>query len=384
MLTLLSIVTTGLLAATAYVCAGYPLLMAVWARLARRPVAVGDITPTVSFIIAAYNEAGVISEKIRNTLALDYPHDRLQIIVVADGSSDMTAALADGFAEKGVVVLFEPRRRGKSAALNRAVAISTGEILVFSDANAFYERDAVRKLARNFADPDVGCVSGAKSVRRGSSETAGSEGFYWRYESFLRKIESASGSTVGVVGEINAIRRPLYATIPEHIINDDAYLALATLRGGMRVLYEPAARSMENAAQSLGEELVRRRRIVAGRFQQLLTPSLWLGLPPGALFRLVSHKFLRLALPLLMGGAFVCNALVLLFDQPPRVLVATFLMQVAGYGLALAGMPLRYGAGWSRVPAAAYFVVASNLAVLGGLRHFLNGQATALWKKPAR
>jgi cellulose synthase/poly-beta-1,6-N-acetylglucosamine synthase-like glycosyltransferase len=308
----------------------------------------------------------------------------LEIIVVADGSSDATAEIARGFECEGVKVMFAPERRGKSAALNRAVAVASGEIVVFSDANAFYESDALAKLVRNFADAEVGAVSGNKTVRRGSTAIADSEGFYWKYESFIKKQETLTGSTIGVVGEMNAIRRALYPGIPEHIVNDDSYLCLATLRSGHRVVYEPQAVSFETPAQSMADEVVRRKRITAGRYQQMFTPSLWIGLPPAAIFKLVSHKYLRLMLPLLMIGALVANTIVVLADEPPALLVATFLAQVAAYLAAGLGMVSSGSRGLARLPKAAYYVVSSNLAALGGLKHFLSGRATVLWQKADR
>jgi len=381
---LLPIIVFLFLGLTLYVYVGYPLLIAAWARLRPRPIARSDVEPHVSLVIAAYNESSVIAEKIRNSLALDYPADRLEIMVVADGSSDSTADIARAFAAQGIRVLHTPERRGKSAALNRGVSGAKGEIIVFSDANAFYERDAIRKIVRNFADPEVGAVSGNKTVRRGTTAIADSEGFYWQYESFIKAKETATGTTVGVVGEINAIRASLYPVIPTHIINDDTYLCLATLRQGYRVVYEPEAISFETPAQSMADEVIRRKRITAGRYQQMFTTSLWRTLPPTVIFKLVSHKFLRLMLPFFMIGALVANAIVVLDENASPLLVATFMAQVIAYIFAGLGMLLRGSRGWARLPRAAYYVVSSNVAALSGLHQFLNGQATVLWKKAAR
>lgn len=381
---MIATVTIVLLGLVGYVYVGYPLLAALWARTFPRPVAMADIEPTVSLVIAAYNEAGVIEEKITNSLALDYPRDRLQIIVVADGSSDATADVARGFEDRGVLVLHMPQRRGKSAALNRGVAHAVGEVLVLSDANAFYRPDAIRKLVRNLADPQVGLVSGNKTVRHGSSRIADQEGSYWKYESFIKKAETRSGSTVGVVGEINAIRRGLYPEIPEHIINDDAYLCLAVLRRGLRVVYEPEAISCETPAQSMGEEVARRKRMVAGRYQQMLAPGLWTRLGASDLFKLASHKLLRLLLPFLMIGALLANVLAVLAGEGGGLLVLTLAAQLAAYALAGLGMLVRGSSGWARLPKAAFYIVSSNLAVLDGVGYYLSGRASVLWKKAAR
>jgi biofilm PGA synthesis N-glycosyltransferase PgaC len=370
---------------TVYIYAGYPLIVGLWARLFGQAVNRADITPKVSMIIAAYNEEAVIGEKIENSLQLDYPASQLEIMVVADGSNDNTAAIAERYSDKGVVVLSSPERRGKSAALNRGVKQATGEIILFSDANAYYYEDALKKVVRNFNDSRVGGVSGKKTVRGSSgSGAAETEGLYWKYESFIKKAETRSGSTGGVVGEMNAIRKVIYEDIPESIINDDFYLALMAMRKGYRVLYEPDAVSWELPSVSVQDDIVRRRRMTAGRYQQMFMTHLWTGTGLANMFRLISHKFLRLLLPFFMFGALLCNALVMLSPARPPLLVLTFIVQVVAYGLALIGYIAEKQGRKAKIPSAAYYIVSSNLASVRGLMRYLRREQSVLWDKAKR
>lgn len=366
---------------------GYPALVAALARLRPRSVKKAPIAPRVSLIISAYNEEKVIGEKLDNSLALDWPG--LEIIVNSEGSSDDTAAIISAYADKGIVGLCGEERRGKAAALARAVERASGEILVFSDANAFYDRQAIGTLIANFADPTVGCVSGRKTVRPantgGSGSAAQSEGLYWRYENKLKAFESEIASSAGTVGEMLALRRQLFQPIPAGIVNDDAYLALRTLNQGYRVIYEPDAHCWEQASASLTEDSERRRRITAGRYQLFSQTELWPWSAPLTLFILLAHKGLRLLLPCFMIGALVANAILML---PPFeagfLLKLAFAAQMLFYGSALLGLIIeRHGKSW-RLPRLTLYLTTSNLSSLAGLWRWLNGSQSVLWEKIAR
>jgi cellulose synthase/poly-beta-1,6-N-acetylglucosamine synthase-like glycosyltransferase len=381
---LLCILTWFAVAAVAHVYVGYPVLVALLARLHRRPVARREITPSVSLVIAAYQEEQVIREKLDNSLQLDYPRDRLEIVVVTDGSSDSTPQIVAKYAECGIQLLHQPERRGKSAAINRVVPHVHGEILLFSDANALYRPDALRKLVRNFADPSIGCVSGRKTVVQAGADVAASEGTYWRYESALKRHESLLGSTMGVVGEMLALRARLFEPIPSRIINDDAYLALRVLRAGYRVLYEPEALSWEVGAASVQEDAVRRRRIAAGRYQVLFSPrSLWPWRDAWALFQLASHKLLRLLLPFFMLAALAGSAaLVALAPRPESITLLA--AQLAFYALAAVGWAAESAGQRGGPSALAYYLTRSNLASLQSLAGYLGGTQSVLWTKARR
>ncbi|MDQ7036643.1 MAG: glycosyltransferase [Anaerolineae bacterium] len=297
---------------------------------------------------------------------------------------DDTATIAQDYADKGVVTLFSPERRGKSAALNRGVKLASGDILIFSDANAYYYEDAIQKVVRNFTDPTVGGVSGKKTVRASEGSATETEGMYWKYESFIKKSESKSGSTAGVVGEMNAICKELYDDIPEDIINDDFYLALVVMGKGYRVLYEPEAVSWELPSLSVQDDNKRRRRMTAGRYQQMFMFSLWRSIGLANIFRVVSHKFFRLLLPFFMLGALVFNILVVAFPPRPMSLIVTLVLQLVAYDIALLGYFLERSGRKMKIPAAAYYVVNSNIASIRGLMRYLRDEQGVLWEKAQR
>ncbi|MBK8984673.1 MAG: glycosyltransferase family 2 protein [Chloroflexi bacterium] len=363
----------------------YPLVMAVAAKRQRPSTPPPPpFTPPLSLIIAAYNEAPVIAAKLANSLALHYPPGRLQIIVVADGSSDETPALVRGYADQGITLLYEPERRGKSAAINRAMLAASGDIIVLSDANAFYQPEALLKLTRHFQDGRVGAVSGQKTVQSGETAVGQSSGLYWKYESAIKTWESRVGSTVAVVGEMLALRRSLFSPIPTAVINDDAYLATLVLRQGNTVLYEPEAICWETASSSTADELIRRRRISAGRYQLLLTPTWW---PWGnrlALFQLLSHKFLRLLLPFFMLAVLATNVTAVLRRPSHFLLRLTLLSQIFLYGLAVVGWLAEKYHQSARIPAAVYYIVSGNFSSLHGLWRLLTGKQSVLWEKAQR
>ncbi|HRQ40142.1 MAG TPA: glycosyltransferase family 2 protein [Chloroflexota bacterium] len=361
----------------------YPALLAALARLWSRPVHTAVHTPTVTLLIAAYNEEETIAQKIENSLALDYPPEHLQILVAADGSADRTAPLVAAYAHQNVVLNYEPARRGKMAAINRAMPRATGEIVVFSDANNFYQADALRELVKPFADASVGAASGAKIIAKGDGVLGESEGLYWRYESFIKEKETAVHSSVGVAGEILAIRRHLFEPPPDDIINDDFYIAARLLHRGYRVVYVPAARSIERISPTAQDEMARRARIVAGRYQ-----AIWRSrelLPwkrPLLTWQIVSHKFLRPLVPLAMIAAWAAN-LVLAFRARPLARLL-FLLQMGFYATAVLGACFQPGGRLGKLLYLPTYLVTSNLAALLGLGRFLAGKQTTRWQRVPR
>lgn len=319
-----------------YIYAGYPLSLALLRRVrGTRSVAVADIEPPVTLIISAFNEEAVIEEKIRNSLALDYPKDRLQIIVVSDASDDRTDAIVLSFAEQGVELLRMPQRSGKTLGLNAAVERAYGEVIVFSDANALYEPQALRALVRNFADPTVGAAVGESRYFTGEQASQRSEGSYWRYETWIKRMESAIGSVVGGDGAIYAIRKNLYKPMEVDALSDFVN-PLQIVLAGYRCVYEPAAVSWEHAGTSFRAEFRRKVRIVnralraLWRMRALLNPFRY------GLFavELLSHKALRWLVPLFLLGMLGVNAALLgsgiIYD-------IAFIAQVACYLAACAG-----------------------------------------------
>lgn len=366
----------------------YPALMAVLAWRCRSagsgPFADPDAeVPTVSLVIAAYNEQSVIAAKIANSAALSYPDDRLEIIIVSDGSDDRTHEIAAAHADIGVIAMHEPARRGKSAALNRGVAAASGAIVVFSDANNDFNTGALNALVQHFADPWVGGVCGRKAIRAAAGRASSvGDGLYWRYESRIKIAESAVGIVTTADGEIFAIRRRLYEPIPPHVINDDAEITFALVRRGFRMVYEPRAVSTELASQTLEDDFRVKVRMIAGGFQTVSMHWRQL-LPPrsGFAFAFLAHKLLRWSIPLWLLLIGACS--LLLSDQPlGATLVA---VQVVFYGTALLGWVGRHSRrlpAWKYVPL--YFGL-MNVAALVGLRRFLAGEGiTTIWRKATR
>jgi biofilm PGA synthesis N-glycosyltransferase PgaC len=361
----------------------YPALVIGGAKLARRQSPPPSAKwPTVTFVVAAYNEERVIADKLRNTLDLDYPKDALEVIVVSDGSNDRTEAIVSSFAPQGVVSLHEPPRRGKTAALNRAVKRAGGEVVIFSDANNDFSPDSIRMLVRHFVDPRVGGVCGAKRIKPAADrQSSVGDGLYWRYESAVKFAESRLGTITNADGEIFAVRRQLYRPVAEHIINDDAQITLDLVGQGYRVLYEPEARSYELASIRIQDDFHVKVRMVAGGFQTLAENS-------GVLFPLrswfawafFSHKTLRWLAPVFLILALGASAAL---SAEPLYLTA-LIAQLGFYGLALAGY-LRIDRG--TLPTSMYvpfYFTTMNMAALLGLLRFLRRRQTVQWRKAAR
>jgi len=259
-----TVVFLVVLAVLAYHYVGYPVTLAVIAALRRvRQVRPGSGTPSVTLVISAYNEEEVLPAKLENALALDYPKDRLEIVVASDGSTDRTVAIAREFAARGVVVHEYRANRGKNAALNDTVPLAHGEIVVFTDANGMYRPDAMRRLVAYFDDPRVGSVCG-ELIYLNYSKNPVAEGYgtYWRFDQLQKRLESDLQTLLGANGSIFAIRRSLHRPLPNTVCND-MVLPILIAAAGHAVVYAPDAVSTEAGSADLREELRRRSRIIA-------------------------------------------------------------------------------------------------------------------------
>jgi len=282
----------------AYTYFGYAILLWLFGRLRRRPVLQSPITPSVSIIIAARNEEASLPAKLENLRLLDYPKERLQIIVASDGSTDRTAnILRDQTSHIFSIILEESN--GKAFALNEAVKLATGDILVFLDARQTIDTNAVSELVACFADPEVGAVSGELLLETAPGlPSANALGIYWEIEKIVRRLESSSGSVVGVTGAIYAIRRHYYTEIPHGTVLDDVFVPMNVARIGKRVIFQPSAIARDRLFSEKGKEFSRKVRTLTGNYQ-LLRLAPWLLSPANPLlFRFVSHKLLRLLVPL--------------------------------------------------------------------------------------
>src|SRR5262245_14906040 len=255
-----------------YVYVGYPLVLFCLSRFGRRqapPVLTDEQLPMVSLLVAAYNEEAVIEERIQNALALDYPRDKLEIVVATDGCSDRTAEIVGRYASQGVRLLEFTERRGKASVLNDAFAQVKGDVVILSDANTFTQPAAVRNLARWFSNPKVTAVCGKLVLT--DPETGGNvDSLYWKYETFLKRCEGRLGALLGANGGIYAIRRSGYVPIPRGTILDDLVIPLLSkLRHGGDIVYDHQAVAHEETAANVSAEFHRRSRIGAGGFGSL-------------------------------------------------------------------------------------------------------------------
>lgn len=289
------------LAAVLYVYLGYPLLLALWSRLAPRPVARRSWEPTVSLVIAARNERAAIARKIDNCLALDYPPEKLQVVLSLDAPSDGTDRVAHESERlhSEITVVEAARHHGKAVALNRAVAAAArGEVLVFCDARQRIDRGAIRELVADLADPSVGAVTGELVLLDDRDrQAADGVGLYWRYEKALRALESRIHSTVGATGALYAVRRELFAPLPPQTILDDVLIPMRAVLAGKRTIFEPRARAFDRVCPP-ELEFRRKVRTLCGNFQLLtLMPELLNPWKNPVFLQFLSHKLGRLLVP---------------------------------------------------------------------------------------
>jgi len=357
----------------AYVYLGYPAIMALWAKLRPRRYTQDDHRPSLTVIIAAHNEAACITQKLQNTLSLAYPADKLRVIVVADGSDDGTEQLAERGRDPRVQVLYQPERQGKAAALSRAVAAASSELLIFTDANAMLAPDALKSLVRPLADPHIAAVGGAKRTPQGG------EGLYWRYENALKRWESAVGSVMGVPGELWAVRASLYQPPPSDTILDDWTASMGLVAQGWRVVHAPEAIAYEEPPTNLRAAWERRARNAAGGWQAIVRlggPARYADLL--AWWQCFSHRILRwmvvpwLWLPLLVAS--------IALARHPLYLAAA-LAQWILYDVAVMGAILAvYDKTVPWLTAPFYLLFGNTAAAAGGWR-YLTRKQTVLWRK---
>ncbi len=368
-----------------YTYLGYPLLLWVLTlgrrgqRRTRSPE-----TPSVSLIVTAYNEQAVLRDKLDNTFALDYPADRLQVVVVSDGSTDSTDEVARSYEDRpGYLFLRQEPNAGKTAAQNAGVGAATGEVLVFSDANSMYAPDALRQLVARLTD-DVGCVCGELRYTNPARAGAGEgEGYYWRYEQFLKRRESLLGALVGANGSIYALRRELFEELDPRIISD-FILPIRLRRRGHRVIYAPEAVAVEESGRGFDQELRRRRRIVARSLYGLWREAGALNpfAHPLLAFQILSHKVVRWLVPiLLMVLLGSCAAVTAAKGEPYRTLLAA---QIVLYGLGLLGGLFPRGCGRLGLFYLPAYFCAINIGALLGLLGALRGQRHTVWKPVTR
>jgi cellulose synthase/poly-beta-1,6-N-acetylglucosamine synthase-like glycosyltransferase len=362
----------------------YPAVVWGLSRIFGRPpeslsIPVADL-PRVSVLVAAHNEEKVIAERIENALALDYPSDRLDIVVASDSGNDDTASIVRRYADRGVRLLASPLRCGKAPVLNAAFRALRGEIVLLSDANTFTDPDALRRMVRWFANPRVGIVCG-RLVLTDHATGRNVDSLYWRYETFLKRCEGRLGALLGANGAIYAVRWASFTGIRYDTIVDDLVIPLVTrLRSGCAIVYDDTAVAREETPPDLRSEFRRRSRIGAGGFQSIIRLRRLLGPRQGwTAFTFLSHKVLRWLCPFAMIGALATN--VALAYEP--LYQVTLIGQLLGCGLSALGL----AAGQHAAPRAlrlATMFTTMNAALLVGFWLWASGGQRGVWQRTAR
>jgi cellulose synthase/poly-beta-1,6-N-acetylglucosamine synthase-like glycosyltransferase len=373
-----------------YIFLGYGILQFVLVAVsklfsAKRVLPATQNLPSVAFVIAAYNEEDFLAEKIENTLQLDYPSSKLQVVVITDGSTDKSKEIAASY--PNVQVYHEDERKGKLHAIHRVYPLLNTDVLIFSDANTAVNSEAVKEIVKHFDHSNVGVVSGEKRVMDSNGETAGKgEGIYWKYESTLKKLDSELGSTMGAAGELFAVRYSCMQDIPGDTIIEDFYLTMKIVSQGSKIVYEPNAYAMESGSANTAEEMKRKVRISAGglqaifRLKTLMNPLRfgWISM------QFLSHRVMRWALSPLLLPLLVVSNLVIVLNGNSILYTILLLGQIAFYALAFHGHVLSKSNRSSKLSIIPYYFWLMNYCVYLGLIRLIKSEQTVLWEKAKR
>lgn len=376
---LIQFVFWGSLAVLFYVYAGYPLLVFCLAYLRPKKVSKGDISATVTVLITAFNEERSIAAKIENTLQLEHPAGKLEILVASDGSTDSTDEIVKGYASQGVRLFRQEGRVGKTVTQNNAVATATGEIILFSDATTHYSPDVLSKLLPAFADPTVGCVAG-RLIYTDPTETNVGTGArsYWNYETLLKNAESDACSLIGASGCLYAVRKAAYEPMYAAACSDFLICTLL-YRKGLRSVFEPEATCFEITNEQASDEMRMRVRVISQTFTDLWRNRDMLNPFRSGFFaiELVSHKLLRYSVPVLLFAALLSNAVLALSSG---VFAVIFAFQAAFYLAAFFGWLLELSGKRTTLFVLPLYFVLANIASVIAFLQFLRGEQYASWE----
>ncbi len=342
--------------------------------------------PSVTIIVAAYNEAYCIEEKIANTLDLEYPVNKLSYIFITDGSTDNTPEIVSKYAD--IHLMHQPERTGKIVAVHRAMQEVTTEVVVFTDANTLLNKKALINICRHFQDPSVGAVAGEKRVQiDDSGDATAGEGFYWKYESKLKAWDSELYSVVGAAGELFSVKTSLYIPVPVDTLLDDFMISMLIAQKGYRIVYEPDAYATENASANTKEELKRKVRIAAGGIQSFLRlmPLLNPFKHPILSFQYLSHRILRWTItPFLMIFCFFLNWYIVIVLKADVKYLVVLAGQILFYGFALLGWIMQSQSIKIKLFFIPYYFCMMNYAVFAGIKRYLFSNQSVLWEKAKR
>jgi poly-beta-1,6-N-acetyl-D-glucosamine synthase len=378
------------LAIVFYTYLGYGIVLFVMVKIKRlftgKPVALAvQQLPTATVIVAAFNEEDFIEEKIKNTLSIQYPPHAIQYIFVTDGSADATPNIVQKYPQ--IRLMHSEERKGKIAAMHRAMETVTTEIVIFTDANTYLNSKAFINIAKHYQIQNVGGVSGEKRVAINEiGDAAASEGLYWKYESTLKSWDSEMYSVMGAAGELFSVRTNLYTPVKANAIIDDFMISMEIVKKGFRIIYEPNAYAVENGSENVSEELKRKIRIAAGGIQSIVwLKSLLLPFKqPLVSFMYISHRVLRWTVtPFFMITCFVLN-MVLMKQQNSVFYYLIGIAQLLFYSLAIIGWYFEQRQIQKKAFFVPYYFCMMNYAVIAGLNRYFKGNQSVLWEKAGR
>lgn len=376
-----------------YAYVGYGILLYAllkirsWFGRGARPVPeLPDPAPGVTLVVPCYNESDFLEEKVRNCFLLDYPKDKLEIIFITDGSTDRSGEILKAY--PSIRHMHSPERKGKIAAMHRAMGSVSHDLVIFCDANTTLNEESIRNIVRHYSDPQVGGVAGEKRViSRDGNNTAGSgEGFYWKYESFLKRLDSEFYTVVGAAGELFSFRKELYEKPDEKTLLDDFVLSLRVCIKGYRVVYEPGAVAAESPSFSLADERKRKIRISAGGFQSvaMLAGLLNVFKYGKTSFQYISHRVLRwVVCPFLLPVIFLLNIYLSINNQSIIFDILLF-AQILFYGLAIFTSFVKLRGPVSKILLVPYYFLFMNISLYQGFFRYLRGNQSVLWEKAKR
>ncbi|MEO6612386.1 MAG: glycosyltransferase family 2 protein [Chitinophagaceae bacterium] len=375
-----------------YSYAGYGIIIFLLNRLKtvfffpREKISIEQTIP-VTLIVTAYNEELILQEKVRNCLAIDYPAGQLQLVFITDGSADRSAELISQY--PSITLLHQPERKGKYAAIKRAMQLVKTPVVIFSDANSLLNPGCIRHMMEHYADPGTGAVAGEKKILRNSgiSAVGEAEGIYWRYESWMKRLDAGFYTVIGAAGELFSIRSSLFRELDDEIILDDFIISMQVCLQGYKIAYEPRAFAVETASVSLQEEEKRKVRISAGAYQSIryLRDALNILKHPLLAFQFISRRVLRWVFcPFLLVVLFLTNILIAVYEPGVDFYMTILFLQAGFYLLALSGwFMLRSGknAGLFAIP---FYFIFMNYCQVKGFARFLKKRHTVLWEKSLR
>jgi cellulose synthase/poly-beta-1,6-N-acetylglucosamine synthase-like glycosyltransferase len=369
---------------------GYPLFLFIFTLVKKRTKKINRLNinfSKITLLVTAYNESEWIEEKVRNSLELNYPPDLLLLYWVIDGSTDDSYVKLKSF--PSIKVFYETKRLGKIAAINRVMPFVNTEIVIFSDANTLIGKNSIQRIVELFLDQKVGCVSGEKRIfyKNMDGASGAGEGFYWRFESWVKKLESEIGSVIGAPGELFAIRKELFEPPPEDTILDDFFISLGIARKGYKIAYHPEAYSIENPSVSVKEEMKRKSRISAGDFQTFVRmPDLLNPFKFGFLsFQYWFHKVLRWTLsPILLFIVLPVNIAIIISEYKNLLFLLFFIFQLIFYLMVLWGFLNQNKKIKNQFLFVPYYFLSSNLSFYKGFWRSITKSQSVTWEKAFR